>query len=56
MKVYDDDIHINKAIVGMIDSFIFNDKEEIDHAAEISRTNGTMTEADFLVTFLQTAS
>jgi len=51
MKVYDD-MRINRAMVGMIDTFIFNDKEEIEHAADLSRNNGTMTEADFLVTFL----
>jgi len=51
MKVYDD-MHINKAMVSMIDSFIFNDKEEIENAAELSRNNGTMTESDFLITFL----
>jgi len=37
MGVYDDRPHLNQAIVNMIDSFIFNSKEEIDNAAEIAR-------------------
>lgn len=53
VKIYDD-AHINKAIIQMIDSFVFNTKEEIENAAELARNNGTMSESDFLVTFLQT--
>lgn len=43
MKVYEDP-HLNSGIVNMIDSFVFNSKEEIESAAEIARQNQTMTE------------
>jgi len=36
MKVYEDP-HLNSGIVNMIDSFVFNSKEEIESAAEIAR-------------------
>lgn len=43
MKVYDDS-HLNRAMVRMIDSFVFNTREEIDNAAEVSRQNYSMSE------------
>lgn len=43
LGVYDDP-HLNRAMVSMIDSFVFNTKEEIEVAAEVSRQNYTMNE------------